>query len=169
VTWQFATSGIPHVAHYHASPKGDVWNASHVRNGVSVAPSWPAPHSLSSSSPKIFSTTTFFPRLSHISLPCSHSFFLLPALSGPFSHIFPPPNQLVQLPSPVDFHSSHCRIISPTRPAIPLAQLSRVSLAPANTHPRLSPLASSSFSVSGMHIYIQNIYIRLLYIYIIVI
>jgi hypothetical protein len=34
VTWQFATSEIAHVAHYYASPKGDVLDASHVRNGV---------------------------------------------------------------------------------------------------------------------------------------
>jgi hypothetical protein len=131
LTWQFATSIFSHVAHYHASPKGDVWNASHVRNGVSVAPSWPAPHSLSSSSPQFFSTTYFFPRLSHISSPLLPLFLPPPTqLSQVPSPTFsPPPTQLFQLSSPVDFHSSHCRIISPTRLAF-LARLARSLASP---------------------------------------
>jgi hypothetical protein len=123
VTWQLATSLISHVVHHHASPKGNVWNASHVRNGVCVDPSWPAPHSLSSSSPQIFSTTNFsHASLDHISLPCPTPLFLPPPtqLSQVPSPTFsPPPKQLFQLPSPVGFRSSHCRVISPTRPAFP--------------------------------------------------
>jgi hypothetical protein len=91
--------------------------------GFAWTPAGPHPILFLPLPPKFFPPQTFPTPLSITSVsPAPTPLFLPPPtqLSQVPSPTFsPPPKQLFQLPSPVGFRSSHCRVISPTRPAFP--------------------------------------------------
>jgi hypothetical protein len=135
VTWQNATSVFAHVATCHASPIGDVGSAWHVTNGATRGPQLArTPISFFFFFPPIFFHLLFSPPIPRqVSPPSQHlpspllPHFLLFRLSSltilqSFSTL---PNQQEAL----------FTFVVPHRTAIPLAQLSPVSPAPANTHP----------------------------------